>query len=51
MVAGATEKIEIYLAQGRTQLLKGRQTPYLFVNIRGGKLSRQGFWKDSRIMP
>ncbi|MCX5893348.1 MAG: site-specific tyrosine recombinase XerD, partial [Deltaproteobacteria bacterium] len=45
MVAQATEKIESYLAQGRTQLLKGRQSPYLFVNVRGGKLSRQGFWK------
>lgn len=45
MVAQATEKIELYLAQGRAQLLKGRQSPYLFVNGRGGKLSRQGFWK------
>lgn len=45
MVAQATEKIELFLAQGRTQLLKGRQSPYLFVNGRGGKLSRQGFWK------
>ena len=45
MVAQATEKIELFLAQGRDQLLKGRQSPYLFVNGRGGKLSRQGFWK------
>jgi integrase/recombinase XerD len=45
MVAAAVEKIEIYLAQGRTQLLKGRQSPFLFVNNRGEKLSRQGFWK------
>ncbi len=45
MVAKATEKIELYLGQGRTQLLKGRQSQYLFVNNRGGPLSRQGFWK------
>lgn len=45
MVAAAVEKIELYLAQGRAQLLKGRQSPFLFVNNRGGKLSRQGFWK------
>ncbi len=45
MVAQATAKIEVYLAQGRTQLLRNRPSPYLFVNSRGGKLSRQGFWK------
>lgn len=45
MVAQASEKIELYLTQGRAQLLKGRPSPYLFVNGRGGKLSRQGFWK------
>jgi integrase/recombinase XerD len=45
MVAAAVEKIELYLAEGRTRLLKGRQSPFLFVNVRGGKLSRQGFWK------
>jgi integrase/recombinase XerD len=49
MVAQATEKIELYLAQGRTQLLKGRQSPYLFVNCWGGKLSRQGFWKVLKL--
>jgi len=45
MVAAAVEKIVLYLDQGRTQLLKGSQSPYLFVNGRGGPLSRQGFWK------
>jgi integrase/recombinase XerD len=45
MVAAAVEKIELYLAQSRAQLLKGRPSPYLFINRRGGKLSRQGFWK------
>jgi integrase/recombinase XerD len=45
MVAQATEKLTLYLSQGRPQLLKGRQSPYVFVNQRGGRLSRQGFWK------
>jgi integrase/recombinase XerD len=45
MVAAATEKLEFYLTHGRPQLLKGRQSQYLFVNRRGGRLSRQGFWK------
>jgi len=45
MVAKAVEKLELYLAQGRPRLLKGRQSQYLFVNRRGGPLTRQGFWK------
>ncbi|MGA8574042.1 MAG: site-specific tyrosine recombinase XerD [Desulfobaccales bacterium] len=45
MVAKAVAKLELYLAQGRPQLLKGRQSQHLFVNRRGGPLSRQGFWK------
>jgi integrase/recombinase XerD len=34
-----------YLAEGRPGLLGGRRTDTLFVNSRGGPLSRQGFWK------
>jgi integrase/recombinase XerD len=35
-----------YLADGRPQLLKARDVPWLFVNARDGqKLSRMGFWK------
>jgi integrase/recombinase XerD len=45
MVAKAVEKLELYLAQGRPRLLKGRQSQHLFVNRRGGPLTRQGFWK------
>ncbi len=45
MVARATEKLELYLAEGRAQLLRDRPSPYVFVNNRGGRLSRQGFWK------
>ncbi len=39
------EKLQIYLEQGRPRLLQGRESPYVFVNRRGGRLSRQGFWK------
>lgn len=34
-----------YRASARTVLLKGRASPRLFVNARGGSLSRIGFWK------
>jgi len=45
MVAPAVEKVQLYLDQGRPRLLKGRESPYVFINHRGGRLSRQGFWK------
>jgi integrase/recombinase XerD len=45
MVAPAVEKLQAYLTEARPQLLQGRDSPYLFVNRRGGCLSRQGFWK------
>jgi len=45
MVAVAVEKLQIYLDQARPRLLQGRESPYVFINHRGGKLSRQGFWK------
>jgi integrase/recombinase XerD len=45
MVPLAVEKLQLYLTEGRPQLLKGRESPYVFVNRRGGRLSRQGFWK------
>lgn len=41
----AMERVRIYLAQVRGTVLKGRESPYLFLNSRGGKLSRQGLWK------
>ena len=37
--------VEDYLKNGRTTLLKGRASRYLFVTARGGCLTRQGFWK------
>jgi integrase/recombinase XerD len=45
MVALAVDKVQLYLDQARPRLLRGRTSPYVFVNHRGGKLSRQGFWK------
>jgi integrase/recombinase XerD len=41
----AEATIQSYLAVARPQLLAGRRTEFLFVNTRGGALTRQGFWK------
>ncbi|MCC6862192.1 MAG: site-specific tyrosine recombinase XerD [Bryobacterales bacterium] len=41
----ALAAIEAYLRDGRPRLLQGRVSEYLFVTARGGKLTRQGFWK------
>ncbi len=41
----ASEWIERYQANGRRPLLKGGASPRLFLNARGGALSRVGFWK------
>jgi len=41
----ASEWIARYQSTARRALLKGRTTPRLFVNMRGGPLSRVGFWK------
>jgi integrase/recombinase XerD len=37
--------IQTYQREGRPALLKGRSSARLFVNARGGPLSRVGFWK------
>ncbi len=41
----AMRAVEAYVKSGRPQLVRQRTTPFLFVNQRGGKLSRMGFWK------
>ena len=41
----ATVWIRKYSADARRGLLKGRASPRLFLNARGGSLSRVGFWK------
>jgi integrase/recombinase XerD len=44
----AEAKLHAYLSRGRPALLESRRTNLLFVNARGGPLSRQGFWKILR---
>jgi integrase/recombinase XerD len=41
----ALAAIRAYLASGRSAILKGRPSRYLFVTGRGGCLTRQAFWK------
>jgi len=41
----ATLWMERYIRDGRRALLKGRSSSRLFLNARGGALSRVGFWK------
>ncbi|UCE87967.1 MAG: site-specific tyrosine recombinase XerD [Deltaproteobacteria bacterium] len=41
----ADARLQAYLAVARPTLLQGRRTDVLFVNHRGGALTRQGFWK------
>ena len=41
----ALRAVEAYLRHGRSVLAKQHELPYLFLNQRGGKLSRVGFWK------
>ncbi|MDE3178265.1 MAG: tyrosine-type recombinase/integrase, partial [Acidobacteriota bacterium] len=37
--------VEAYKKQARRQFLKKGETPYLFLNHHGARLSRVGFWK------
>jgi integrase/recombinase XerD len=41
----ATAWVRTYQREGRPKLLKGRTAARVFVNVRGGPLSRVGFWK------
>ena len=41
----ALRAVEAYLARGRAVLAGKRNPPWLFLNQRGGALSRVGFWK------
>jgi integrase/recombinase XerD len=42
----AADWVRRYVAKGRPELTRGRQSAWLFVNARaGGRLSRSGFWK------
>lgn len=41
----ARTALDRYLKKGRTQLLREKESGYLFVNCSGSIMSRQGFWK------
>jgi integrase/recombinase XerD len=41
----ALAAVRAYLGTGRVKLLGGRPSPFLFVTARGGRLTRQAFWK------
>ena len=41
----AVEWVQRYMRTGRSQLLRGDELPWLFLNARGGHLGRVGFWK------
>ncbi len=40
----ALRAVESYVRTARKPLAKGREVPFLFLNNRGGRLSRVGFW-------
>ena len=44
----AVRALRIYLERGRPALVKGTTEPHLFVNFRGGALTRQGLYKIVR---
>jgi integrase/recombinase XerD len=44
----AVEALRIYLERGRPRLVRGRPESRLFVNFRGGSLTRQGLYKIVR---
>ena len=41
----ASQAMGLYLERGRRELLKGKESPWLFTNCSGRAMSRQGFWK------
>ncbi|MBN1627097.1 MAG: site-specific tyrosine recombinase XerD [Deltaproteobacteria bacterium] len=41
----ARDALRAYIHDGRPGLLKGRNSPVLFLNSRGRQMTRQGFWK------
>jgi integrase/recombinase XerD len=45
----AYEAVKSYVDQVRPGLLKGKMSEVLFLNRRGGRLTRQGFWKIIRF--
>jgi integrase/recombinase XerD len=46
--SAAIDALGAYLERGRAKLVRGRPEPHLFVNFRGGPLTRQGLYKIVR---
>lgn len=42
----ALAAVQEYLRTSRPELLHGKSSPYLFLNLRGGRLGRIGFWQN-----
>jgi integrase/recombinase XerD len=45
MGSKAIDSLKRYMTEGRAYLVKKGTSPYLFLNNRGGRLTRQGLWK------
>jgi integrase/recombinase XerD len=45
----ALQAIRHYLEKARPALLRGRPSPFLFLNSRGARMSRVGFWKRLKM--
>lgn len=45
----AYEAVQLYMDQIRPRLLKGKMSDVLFLNRRGERMTRQGFWKIVRF--
>jgi integrase/recombinase XerD len=45
MGAEACARLRAYLESARPSLAGERRAPFVFLNVRGARLSRQGFWK------
>ena len=41
----ARERLDAYIKQARPRLLKGKSSPFVFINRSGKHMTRQGFWK------
>lgn len=46
----AIQWLESYLTDARIQLLHGRESPYVFLNNHGRQLTRQGIWKNLKVI-
>ena len=45
----ALRAVEAYLRNGRSHFLRDKDSPFLFLNQRGGRMTRVGFWKILRL--